>query len=325
MKANALRKPCRGIIPPMVTPLATPDSLDHAGLERLVEHIVAGGVHGIFILGTTGDGPALSYALRREVIQRTCELVAGRVPVLVGVTDTSYTESLSIAEFAAKSGAQAAVLAPPYYFHVSQADLMRLVESMARDNPLPIYLYNMPNLTKMQWEPETVALASDIPEVVGLKDSSGDVGYLHRALAAVKHKPEFTVLLGPEHLLLEGLQAGVHGGVCGGANLIPKTFVALFDAFSAGDMATARALQENITEIGTPLYQMGEPESSYIRGLKGALEAVGICNASLPWPFAEADDDQKAAIRAHLRRYPEVQALEGSPMRHVPLPSSIEI
>jgi dihydrodipicolinate synthase/N-acetylneuraminate lyase len=306
MGLNGLNKPLRGIVPPMVTPLAGPDALDYPGIARLVEHILEGGVHGLFILGTTGDGPALSYQLRQEVIRRTCELVAGRVPVLVGITDTSYVESVRMAEFAARAGAQAVVLAPPYYFHVSQTDLMRLVESMVRENPLPLFLYNMPNLTKMQWEPETVALASDIPEVLGLKDSSGDLDYLHRALAAVRHKPDFTVLIGPEHLLLGGLLAGAHGGVCGGANLMPGMFVRLFDAFRGGDLEQARLLQNEITEIGTPLYQLGEAESSYIRGLKGALEVMAICAGRLVWPFAEAGAQQQAQILAHLRRYPRL-------------------
>jgi 4-hydroxy-tetrahydrodipicolinate synthase len=289
----------------MVTPLSGPDELDVAGLERLVEHTLAGGVHGLFILGTTGDGPALSYSLRQQVIEHTCHLVAGRVPVLVGITDTSYTESIRMAEIAAAVGAAAVVVAPPYYFHVSQADLMRLVESMAQDSPLPIYLYNMPDLTKIRWTPQTVALASEISEVVGLKDSSGDMDYLRVALAAVKHKPDFSVLIGPEHLLLEGLQAGAHGGVCGGANLFPQVFTALFDAFSRGDVATARTLQERIIGIGTPLYRTGESQSSYIRGLKGALEVSGICSGKLTWPFAEADEIQKRGIRRHLQQYPE--------------------
>jgi dihydrodipicolinate synthase/N-acetylneuraminate lyase len=305
MNAVDRARPCRGIVPPMVTPLSGPDSLDHAGLERLIEHILGGGVHGLFILGTTGDGPALSYRLRREVIRRTCELVAGRVPVLVGVTDTSYSESMGIAEYAASSGAQAAVLAPPYYFFVSQSDLMRLVESSAKDSPLPLYLYNMPNLTKVQWEPETVAWASDIDQVIGLKDSSGDMDYVRRALRAIGDKPEFTVLLGPEHLLLEGLQAGVHGGVCGGANLMPEIFVRLFDLYTVGDISGARLLQDRITEIGKLLYQVGDAESGYIRGLKGALEVMGICSGKLVWPFAEAGEAELSAIRENLQRYPE--------------------
>ena len=296
----------------MVTPLNGHDELDHAGMERLVEHVLGSGVHGLFILGTTGEGPALSYSLRQTVIRRTCELVGGRVPVLVGVTDTSYTESVRLAEFAARAGASAVVMATPYYFHVSQTDLMRLVEGMAVRSPLPIYLYNMPSLTKMQWAPDTIAQASDLPQVLGLKDSSGDMEYLGGVLAAIKHKPEFSVLVGPEHLLLEALLAGVHGGVCGGANLMPGLFVDLFHAWQSGDLPQARALQESINEIGAPLYQAGEAESSYIRGLKGALEVSGLCSGKRAWPFQEAAAEQKLSIARHLNQYPEVHFAPGS-------------
>ena len=291
----------------MVTPLKGPDDLDLEGLERLTGHVLAGGVHGIFILGTTGEGAALSYSLRRELIRRTCGMVDGRVPVLVGITDTSFTESMRLAEYAANSGADAVVMAPPYYFPVSQADLTRLVEGMAVQSPLPIFLYNMPNLTKAQWEPATVARLSELPQVLGLKDSSGDMNYLRHTLAAVRHKPAFSVLVGPEHLLLESLLAGVHGGVCGGANLMPGLFVALFDAWSSGDADLARSLQTGITAIGAPLYQTGEMESSYIRGLKGALAVSGICPGMLAWPFVEADPEQQSAIRGHLDTFPELQ------------------
>src|SRR5690349_11754783 len=97
----------RGIIPPIVTPLRSRDALDEPGLERLIEHILAGGVHGLFVLGTTGEAPSLSYRLRREMIARTCKQVAGRVPVLAGITDTAIVEAMHLAEFAAEAGAQA--------------------------------------------------------------------------------------------------------------------------------------------------------------------------------------------------------------------------
>ena len=102
-----------GIIPPMVTPLTDRDALDAAGLERLIEHILGGGVHGLFILGTTGEGPSLSYRLRRELIERTCRQVRRRVPVLVGITDTAFVESVNVARWAADAGADAVVTAPP--------------------------------------------------------------------------------------------------------------------------------------------------------------------------------------------------------------------
>src|SRR3954447_26719101 len=100
---DSFARPLCGIITPMITPLSDRDALDVAGLERLIEHIVGGGVNGLFILGTSGEAPGLSYRLRRELVERTCRQVRGRLPVLVGITDTSFVEALSLAELAATS------------------------------------------------------------------------------------------------------------------------------------------------------------------------------------------------------------------------------
>src|SRR5215212_6781853 len=116
--------PYSGIIPPIITPLKDRDTLDVEGLGRLVEHMIGGGVHGIFALGTTGEAPSLSYRLRREMVERTCKLVNGRVPVLVGITDTSFVESVNLAVHAAEQGAEAVVLSAPYYFPVGQPELI---------------------------------------------------------------------------------------------------------------------------------------------------------------------------------------------------------
>src|SRR6185312_5242098 len=115
-----MKLPLTGIIPPMITPLRGRDDLDVAGLERLIEHILAGGVSGLFILGTTVEGPGLSYRLRSELIQRTCKQVHQRVPILVGITDTSFVESVNVARSAGEFGADALVVAPPYYLPEAQ-------------------------------------------------------------------------------------------------------------------------------------------------------------------------------------------------------------
>src|SRR5262245_51773943 len=119
----SLPAPLAGIFPPIVTPLRDRDTLDVDALERLIEHVLGGGVDGLFLLGSTGEGPGLSHRLRMDVVERGCRVVAGRVPVLVGVTDTSFAESLRLASCAAAAGAQAVVLAPPSYFPASQEEL----------------------------------------------------------------------------------------------------------------------------------------------------------------------------------------------------------
>src|SRR5262245_48113522 len=220
MKPTPLPRPLRGIIPPLATPLRDRDALDHAGLERLIEHTLKGGVHALFILGTTGEGPGLSHRVRYELIERTCEQVGGRVPVLVGITDTSFIESLETAEQAVDTGASAVVVAPPYYFVPGQPELIEYVERLAAELPLPLFLYNIPSHAHVGLELETVRRSLDFPNVVGLKDSAGHMGFFHkvRRIAAAA-RPEFAVLIGPEEMMAEAVLLGAHGGICGGSNL----------------------------------------------------------------------------------------------------------
>lgn len=124
--------PLKGIIPPLITPLNSIYELDISGLERLIEHQVSGGVHALFILGTNGEAPSLSHKLRKEFIKKTCELVNHRIPVLVGITDTSFAESLEIANHAGSVGADAVVVAPPYYFPIADEEMVDYFEKWAQ-------------------------------------------------------------------------------------------------------------------------------------------------------------------------------------------------
>jgi len=196
------KEPLCGIVPPLVTPLLGRDQLDVAGLERLLERLLGGGVHGVFILGTTGEAPSLSYRLRREVIDRACKIVRGRVPVLVGITDTSMVESVNLARHAADAGAQALVTAAPFYFPVGQPELVEWVQQLLPELPLPVYLYNMPQMTKVQFEAELVTRLTQMKGIAGLKDSSGDLNYYRKLLEIAQARPDWRVFVGPEHLLV---------------------------------------------------------------------------------------------------------------------------
>src|SRR5690348_1380802 len=134
--------PLEGIVPPLVTPLLGRDKFDPEGLERLMERTISGGVHGLFILGTTGEAPSLSYRLRRDVIARAGKIIAGRLPLLVGITDTSLEEALGVARAAADAGAQAVVTSTPYYFPAGQPELIDFMSQLATQSPLPLYIYN---------------------------------------------------------------------------------------------------------------------------------------------------------------------------------------
>ena len=293
--------PLSGIIPPMVTPLGGRDTLDAAGLERLIEQIVGGRAHGLFILGTTGEGPSLGYRVRRELIDRTCRQVRGRAPVLVGITDTAFVESVALACHAADAGAAAVVLAPPYYLPEGQPELQEYLGHLVPELPLPLFLYNMPALTKVTFELEIVRRAMDNPRIIGLKDSSGDMNYFHQALGLLPRRPDWALLIGPEEKLLEALQAGAHGGVNGGADLFPRLYAGVYAAFRAGNLARAGALQAQIQRVSDALYRIGQHSSSIIKGLKCALACRGVCDDFMAEPFHRFRAPERALVRERLK------------------------
>ena len=302
----------RGIIPPMVTPLAARDQLDRPGLERLIEHLLAGGVHGLFLLGTTGEGPNLSYGARRELITHACRQVAGRVPVLAGITDTALGESLALARHAADAGAAAVVAAPPYYMPMSQGDLLEYVRRLDRELPLPLMLYNMPALTKVVFEPDTVRRAMDLPRVVGLKDSSRNMSYFRQICGLLPDRLDFSLLIGPEEMLAEALTAGAHGGVCGGANVFPSLYVGLYQAMCAGDHSAAGNLGARVARVTQLLYPFGRQPPQFIASLKCALSHMNICNDLMTDPFLPLQPLQQAQIALAIKELREQDPGPGS-------------
>ncbi|HET7625954.1 MAG TPA: dihydrodipicolinate synthase family protein [Verrucomicrobiae bacterium] len=296
-----MQTPLTGIIPPMITPLRGRDELDCAGLEKLVEHILSGGVSGIFILGTTGEGPNLSHRLRRELIERVCRQIKNRVPVLVGITDTAFVESVQLARHAAEAGASALVVAPPYYLPEAQPELQEYLDHLAAELPLPFFLYNMPSLTKVSFELETVRRAMDEPKIIGLKDSSGDLNYFKKAAELLNQRSDWSLLIGPEEKLFESLQLGGNGGVSGGANLFPKLYVRLCETHRAGNVDRAQQLQKQIQRVSDSFYRIGKYASSIIKGIKSALASMEICDDFMAEPFHRFRAEEKEIVRARLR------------------------
>ena len=275
----------KGVITPLVTPLKDMDKLDSGGLERLVEHVLSGDISGIFVLGTTGEFSGLSYRLRYELVEKVCRQVAGRVPVLVGITDTSIKESIILAEKAGESGATAVVAAPPYYYPTGQPELIEYFEKLVRHLKLPLFLYNMPLHTKTILEPGTVQTISAEDKVVGLKDSSANMAYFRLLQYAMKDHPEFKLFVGPEEILADAVVLGADGGVNGGSNLFPGLYVALYNAAVSKDYNRIKILQEKVLLISSHIYSVGRFSSSYMKGLKCALSVMGICNDYMTDPF----------------------------------------
>lgn len=306
MKA-ILPQPLSGIIPPLVTPLKDNETLDVVSLERLINHLIDGGVHGLFILGTTGEEQSLSYSVRQQMIRETCRINAGRLPVLVCITDTSIVESINLANLAAECGASGLVSAPPYYFATGQPELAEFYEELVPQLPLPVFLYNMPSHVKVSFAPATVARLAKMPQVVGLKDSSANAVYFQSVMYAVRQtgRTDFAMLCGPEEITGECVLMGGHGGVNGGANMFPELYVAMYDAAVAGDIQRMRHLQQYIMQISATIYSVGQHGSSYLKGLKCACSLLGVIDDDfVASPFYKFHQPEREKIQKALAQLP---------------------
>jgi 4-hydroxy-tetrahydrodipicolinate synthase len=288
-----------GIIPPLVTPLKDRDALDEAGLERLVERVLGGGVNGLFILGTTGEAPSLSYRLRRDFIHRVCRQVNGRVPVLVGITDTSFVESVNLAKHAAEAGAAAVVLSTPYYFPAGQTELTSYVQNIVQQLPLPLVLYNMPSLTKVWFEVETLQKLASLEKIVGIKDSSGDLAYFGKLMPLRIQRPDWSIMIGPEAMLPQSMKLGGDGGVAGGANVYPRLFVECYQAAAAGDEPRVQELSRTINDLQR-IYDVGKYASRHIKATKCCLSLLGVCDDFLAEPFNRFYPPDRERVRVIL-------------------------
>ena len=297
--------PLCGIIPPLVTPLTDNETLDVESLEQLIEHLIAGGVHGLFILGTTGEEQSLSYKLRKEMIMQSARINHGRLPLLVCVTDTSIVESIHLARIAADSGADGVVSAPPYYFAPGQPELAQFYEELVPQLPLPVYLYNMPSHVKVNFAPDTVRRIARNPRVIGFKDSSANAVYFQSVLHKMSERPDFSMLVGPEEITGECVLLGAHGGINGGANMFPELYVSMYDAAKTGNLPRIIELQRLIMQISSTIYTVGKHGSSYLKGLKCALSLLGIIKDDfVASPFYKFDPPERDKIRQALAALP---------------------
>ena len=293
--------PLKGIIPPLVTPLNSYQELDIPGLERLIEHQLTGGVHALFILGTNGEAPSLSYKLRKEYIKLTCELVNKKIPVLVGITDSAMAGSLEIADYSKQVGADAVVVAPPYYYPISDKEMFNYLETLAPKLALPFLVYNMPSHTKIHLKVDIVKRAKELG-ALGIKDSSGDMLYFYSLIEEFKNSPDFSIITGTEIFLPETIMHGGHGAVAGGANMFPLMFVDLYNASVAKDLETISKLREQVLMLYQTIYQVGTHTSRFVKGTKCVLSVMGICNDYMAPPLQKFSLSKRKQIEAYLEQ-----------------------
>ena len=289
-----------GIIPPLATPLLDQQTVDPAGTSRLLRHVLDGGVHGLFILGTTGEAPSLSYRLRYQLMEQVIGEVDRQVPVLVGVTDSSLEEALTFSQKAQQLGADALVVASPYYYPAGQDSLISFVHQLLEVTEIPLFLYNIPSHSPHVFSQESILQLLDHPQVAGYKDSTGSMMGFDRLNMHFSAYSDKSYLLGPEELLAESVLLGADGGVNGGANFFPRLYVKLYEAAKAGNLELIRKLHQRVMEVSHHLYQDGK---TVIQGVKYGLSYQGICQETLALPLAPLSEKEKTSMHTFLENF----------------------
>lgn len=294
-----------GIIPPLVTPLLNDNELDEEGLEKLINNLLNAGVHGIFLLGTTGEGTSLRYNLREKFIRQACSIINKKVPVMVGITDTSFNGSIEIAHICKDAGADSLVVAPPYYFPIAEAEMLHYLDDLVAELPLPFLLYNMPSHTKIHMSINAVKHAKNLG-AIGIKDSSGDMLYMIKLINNLKNSDNFSIITGTEIFIPETIFQGGHGAIAGGANMFPKLFVDYYNASVEKDFTKIDLLRQIVIEIYKTIYNIGSFSSRYTVGTKCALAAMGVCNDYVAHPLRQFEKPQKDVIYEYVERIREM-------------------
>ena len=286
-----------GIIVPLITPLQSDESLDERGLEELVEHVIAGGVSGIFVLGSSGEGPALSDETKERLVRAVSAQCKGRVPVLVGAFGVGTRQTIDLAKRLLQQGGDAAVVNAPFYFALNQDEVAAHVIAVACALDAPTMFYNIPQMSKTITEPTTIARMAETREIIAVKDSWGDMTRFQQLLAIKHTRPDFGVYQGAEGVAALSIARGANGAVLGLANVAPKLCRDLFTAARSGDWSRAWGLQERLMM----LWQL-HTHGQWLPCLKMAVSQLGICEPHTAAPFTTLHDGAPAAIRSDMQK-----------------------
>ncbi len=285
----------KGVYPAMATPLTPEEKIDQAALKKLVHYLLDGGVHGIVALGSTGEFPAMNESMRQQVMETTLAEVNGKVPVLIGCGEPGTQRTVEQVKIAGQSKADGVLVAVPYYFNMDQPAVIRHYQTVADASSLPVVIYNFPQMTKVAFTADTVAKLAEHPNIIGIKDSSGDFFGMQRFID-VTAGADFAVMSGNPALGLSAYQLGAKGGIYAGCSLFPKQCAAVYNAFINGNMTAAVEMQKKTSLI--PMMGGFGPNAAVV---KFGLNKLGVCGPTVAAPFSlAAGQDEK--ILAWMRR-----------------------
>lgn len=284
-----------GIIPPVVTPMTADHELDLPALKKHIDLMLARGVHGIFVLGTTGEFYALDEREKQAVAAAAVEHCRGRSPVYVGTGAETTREAVRLTRMAEKEGAEGVSVITPYFIKPNQAELIDHFRRVAESTKLPVVLYNNPaTCGGVSIEPETCAKLAAVPNIIGIKDSSGD---LQNTIEIIRSTPrdKFAVLNGRDTLILAALESGAAGAIPASCNIAPDLCVGIYEAFTKGNLEAARGLQSRLHPIRMAM-TLGTGNSA----VKEAMALLGRPAGPSRLPISPFIDEKKAKLKAIL-------------------------
>ena len=290
-------KEIKGIIVPILTPMHEDETVNYEELVNQIERQIAAGVHGIFVFGTNGEGYILDEEEKAEIIRVAVKAVNGRVPVYAGTGCVSTRDTIRMSQKAKELGADVLSIITPSFAAASQEELIRHFETVANAVDMPILLYNIPARTGNALAPATVQKLSQVANIVGAKDSSGNFDNILQYIEKTRggDKP-FTVLSGNDSLILWTLLAGGQGAIAGCANVFPHTMVSIYEKFIAGDLEGARKAQDSIRPF-RDIFKFGNPNTIVKTAVKELGYPVGLCRA----PFNSLSPAGLDALRKALQ------------------------
>ncbi len=280
--------PFKGVIPALVTPFRD-GVVDEPAFVRLVERQIAAGVHGISPVGTTGETATLTHDEHKRVVELCVSTAAGRVPVIAGCGSNSTAEAIDFLRHAKTVGADAALVVAPYYNRPSQEGLYAHFAALNDAVQLPVILYNVPSRTSCDLSNETVARLSRLPNMVGIKDATGDLA--RASMMRLECGSQFVMLSGDDPTMLGYIAHGGHGCISVTANVAPAECVAAYEAAERGDFATALVWQDRLIRLHKALFLDSSPAPT-----KFALAHLGLCDEDVRLPLTPCAGAVRPAI-----------------------------
>jgi 4-hydroxy-tetrahydrodipicolinate synthase len=290
-----LNRSPHGIIPAIVTPLTSDEEINESSLRRLVNHVIRGGVHGVFATGSQGEYWAFSPDEKRRIWEVVVDETRGRVPVYAGTMGATTRETIALTQQAEKSGVDAVSILTPFTLNPNDDELFRHYRAVAASTSLPIMIYSNPGRTRTKVSVSLLERLAPIPNLVGIKDSGGDLEALAEYLRAVP--AGFSVMVGPETLLYAALHYGAQGCVSACANVAPSLVVEIFERFKTGDFDAARQAQARLAPL-----RLSFGLGTYPVVIKEALDLMGLEAGPARAPAGPLSPEQREQLRRVLEK-----------------------